>query len=319
MNIIETEDLTKKFGDLTAVDRLNISVDEGEIFGLVGPDGAGKTTTIRLLATILEITDGSANIDGFDVRRQSAEVRRRIGYMSQRFTLYADLTVIENLDFFADLHGVPTAERRTRTEQLLNFSRLAGFADRRAGQLSGGMQQKLALACTLIPSPKLIFLDEPTTGVDPVSRREFWRILTILHREGKTLFVTTPYMDEADRCTRVAFMDNGKISICDSPVNIKKRIGGELIEVHSSDERRALEILRPLPDFRRSYIYGDMVQVSVDKAVIAIPLIRELLENAGLAVDSIHQVPPSMENAFIRLAAKSEPRDSGGKSEKSND
>ncbi|OFW34462.1 MAG: multidrug ABC transporter ATP-binding protein, partial [Candidatus Aquicultor primus] len=228
-HIIETENLIVDFPGVRAVDGLNISVIEGEIFGLVGPDGAGKTTTIRALSTILKPTSGSIWLWGNDIVRDASAVRGRIGYMSQRFNLYGDLTVEENLRFFAELHGLSESERKSRTKELLRFARLEEFTGRQAEFLSGGMKQKLALACTLIYQPDILFLDEPTTGVDPVSRREFWAILSELRSRGLTLFVSTPYMDEAERCSTVAFMDAGKVRVSDSSKAIKGAFSGEVV------------------------------------------------------------------------------------------
>ncbi len=209
--------LRKTFNGLTAVDGIDLQVRRGEIFGLVGPDGAGKTTTMRLLAGLLDPDAGGARVAGFDVQRQTEAMKRQIGYMPQRFSLYGDLTVAENMRFFATIYQVPRAERLARQQRLLEFSRLEPFLKRQAQFLSGGMKQKLALACVLMHTPQVLFLDEPTTGVDPVSRRDFWKILYSLLQEGVTLFVSTPYMDEAERCTRVALMNRGRIIFCGTP------------------------------------------------------------------------------------------------------
>jgi len=312
MPVIESNNLTKIFGSLTAVDHINLSIGDKEIFGLVGPDGAGKTTTIRLLTTILDMSEGTAAIGGFDVQKEPASVRKLIGYMSQRFTLYADLTVKENLRFFAKLHQVPKNERDDRTNELLDFSRLRGFEERRAGRLSGGMQQKLALACTLIHRPKILFLDEPTTGVDPVSRREFWRILTELNKQGATLLVSTPYMDEAERCTRVAFMDNGRITVCDTPLNIKNNIGGLLLELDVDEPRKALAILRATPEFKTAYIFGELLQTAVENKEVSIRLVKNIMSDNQININSIKEVPMSMENAFLSLAGKGNNANAGG-------
>ena len=225
---IEAKELEKKFHNLTAVSALNLRIPKGEIFGLVGPDGAGKTTTLRMLSTAMEQTSGFAFISGLDVRKDEEKIRDKIGYMPQRFSLYGDLTVAENIDFFADLYQVPSAARQKRMEELLAFTNLAPFVNRRGAQLSGGMQKKLALACNLIHTPEILFLDEPTTGVDPISRREFWRILYGLR--GITILVTTPYMDEAERCNRVGLIREGKLLICDTPEQIKNKAGGKTLE-----------------------------------------------------------------------------------------
>lgn len=225
---VEAENLTKKFQDLTAVSGLNLKIRPGEIFGLVGPDGAGKTTTLRMLSTAMEQTSGDARVLGLDILKDEEKIRDRIGYMPQRFSLYGDLTVDENIEFFADLYDIPKDFRIRRKAELLKFTNLAHFTRRRGRNLSGGMQKKLALACNLIHTPELIFLDEPTTGVDPVSRREFWRMLYGL--SGVTILVTTPYMDEAERCSRVALIREGKLLICDTPSEIKRQTEARTLE-----------------------------------------------------------------------------------------
>ncbi len=217
---VEARELTKKFKELTAVDRLNISVNCGEIFGLVGPDGAGKTTTLRMLSTAMEQTSGDAYVLGLNVKKDEEKIRDKIGYLPQKFSLYPDLTVEENIDFYADIYQVRKEERAARKAQLLEFTNLTPFTGRRGGQLSGGMQKKLGLACNLIHTPEILFLDEPTTGVDPISRREFWRILYRLTEV--TIIVSTPYMDEAERCNRVGLIREGRLLICDTPAEIKK-------------------------------------------------------------------------------------------------
>ncbi len=230
MITIECANLTRKFDNTTAVDNLNLQIEEGEIFGLVGPDGAGKTTTMRLLTGILEPTAGDGWVYGKHIVKESEELKRNIAYMSQRFGLYEDLTVMENIDFYADIYGVPTQERPSRIEQLLAFSGLSAFKKRLARNLSGGMKQKLGLACALIHTPKVLFLDEPTNGVDPVSRRDFWQILYQLLKEKVTILFSTSYLDEAERCERVGLMHKGKFLKCDIPVTIKKQTNTESME-----------------------------------------------------------------------------------------
>jgi len=241
--VIETENLTKRFKKVTAVDRLNLDIERGEIFGLVGPDGAGKTTTFRLLTAIMNPTQGRATVAGYDTVKEAEEIKKLIGYMPQRFSLYGDLSVMENLHFFADIFEVRGTEREARIRTLLRFSRLEEFQGRRADHLSGGMQKKLALACTLVHKPEILFLDEPTTGVDPISRREFWDILSNLHLEGVTLLVSTPYMDEAERCSRVGLMFEGKMIVCDEPEKIKGLVRGEVIELRPQPLSKAWEII----------------------------------------------------------------------------
>ncbi len=228
--IIETRDLTKRFGTLTAVDHLNLAVGKGEIFGLVGPDGAGKTTTLRMLCGLMNPSEGSARVAGHDVVLQSQAVKDQIGYMAQRFGLYVDLTVQENMDFYADLFDITGAERQRLTVELLRMTRMEPFRDRQAGRLSGGMKQKLALMCTLLHRPQILFLDEPTNGVDPVSRRDFWAILYQLLKDGITIFMTTAYLDEAERCNRVGLMHKGKLIRCAPPDAMKRDTGTPTLE-----------------------------------------------------------------------------------------
>lgn len=298
---IEAHELVRRFKQTTAVDGLSLKVGRGEIFGLVGPDGAGKTTTIRMLCAIMDPTEGSARVAGFDTVSESEQIKRRIGYMAQRFNLYGDLSVSENLDFFADVFQVRGKERRERTERLLHFARLTEFRKRRAAKLSGGMQKKLALACTLIHEPEIIFLDEPTTGVDPVSRREFWEILTDLHVQGITIFVSTPYMDEAERCSRVGLMYAGKIIVCDTPDKIKSLVSGELVEVRTSDLRAAVRVVAGVEGVLEVQTYGDRLHVFVDNAAARQDSLLGALASAGIEISSLRQTRPGMEEAFISL------------------
>ncbi len=312
--VIETQNLTRRFKNVTAVDGLNLAVRQGEIFGLVGPDGAGKTTTIRMLCAIMDPTEGSARVAGFDTVAQSEQIKRRIGYMAQRFNLYGDLSVVENLDFFADVFQVRGRQRRERKERLLQFARLTEFRRRRAAHLSGGMQKKLALACTLIHQPEIIFLDEPTTGVDPVSRREFWDILTELHLQGITIFVSTPYMDEAERCSRVGLMYQGQIIVCDVPDRIKGLVTGDLLELRTSDPsglssagrslRRAEAVIAELDGVLEVQTYGDLLHVFVDSAARCQEPLLAVLQAAGIEAISLRQTRPRMEEAFISLVRK---------------
>jgi ABC-2 type transport system ATP-binding protein len=228
--IIEIRGLTRRFGDLTAVDHLDLTVGAGEIFGLVGPDGAGKTTTLRMLCGLVDPTEGSARVAGHDVVREPQAVKDRIGYMAQRFGLYQDLTVRENMDFYADLFGIFGDERATLSRQLLEMTRMAPFRDRQAGRLSGGMKQKLALMCTLLHRPQILFLDEPTNGVDPLSRRDFWAILYQLLKDGITVLMTTAYLDEAERCNRVGLMYKGRLIRCDAPEALEQAAGAGTLE-----------------------------------------------------------------------------------------
>jgi ABC-2 type transport system ATP-binding protein len=228
--IIQTHDLTRRFGELTAVDHLNLTIAAGEIFGLVGPDGAGKTTTLRMLCGLVNPTEGSAIIAGHDVVRETQSVKDQIGYMAQKFGLYLDLSVQENMDFYADLFGILGAERTELTARLLRMTRMDPFRERQAGRLSGGMKQKLALMCTLLHKPKILFLDEPTNGVDPVSRRDFWAILYQLLKDGITILMATAYLDEAERCNRVGLMHRGKLIRCDAPEALKRAASADNME-----------------------------------------------------------------------------------------
>ncbi len=301
---IVTEKLTRRFKGGVAVDGLDLTVRRGEIFGLVGPDGAGKTTTIRMLCAIMDPTEGRAQVAGLDTVREAEQIKRRIGYMAQRFNLYGDLSVAENLDFFADIFQVHGRERRERKERLLHFARLTEFRKRRAAQLSGGMQKKLALACTLIHQPEIIFLDEPTTGVDSVSRREFWDILTELHLQGVTIFVSTPYMDEAERCSRVGLIYRGRIIVCDTPERIKGLVAGDLLELRPTDLRRAGEMVAGLEGVLEVQAYGDLLHIFVDEATRRREALQVALAAAGIEVLSLRQTRPRMEDAFISLVRR---------------
>jgi len=242
--IIETRDLSKRFGDLVAVDHFTLTVPRGEIFGLVGPDGAGKTTTLRMLCGLMDPSEGSARVAGHDVVREPQAVKDRIGYMAQRFGLYGDLTVGENMTFYADLFGIAGKDRETLSAELLRMTRMEPFRDRQAGKLSGGMKQKLALMCTLLHKPEILFLDEPTNGVDPVSRRDFWAILYQLLKDGITIFMATAYLDEAERCNRVGLMHRGKLIRCDAPDVLRQATGAANLEGAFIQTIRGLEEVR---------------------------------------------------------------------------
>lgn len=302
--VIEANELTKKFGDVTAVDRASFRVEKGEIFGLVGPDGAGKSTLIRLLTTILSPSSGQTTVCGYDLARQPDKIRPRIGYMSEGFSLYGELTVVENLRFFADVHQVEAKIRQERIERLLSFSGLTEFQRRWAEHLSGGMQQKLALACTLIHEPEILFLDEPTTGVDPVSRIEFWRILTDIHTRGVTILVSTPYMDEAERCTRLVLMDKGKIILTSTPTEMEAKLEGELVELTVDSPRQAEKLLQRYPEAKMIEPYGELLQVTVDDAEWAMKQLPKKLKRDGVTVRGVRQIMPSMKNAFVWLMSK---------------
>jgi len=304
--IIETRDLTRDYKEIKAVVSLNVSIPSGELFGLVGPDGAGKTTTLRLLAGLLDISDGSATIAGFDLASQAEEIKSRIGYMAQQFSLYAELTVVENLLFFADLYDVDTSVLGERMNRLLAFAGLTDFKKRRADKLSGGMQKKLALACSLIHEPEILLLDEPTTGVDPISRREFWNILTELHLLGTTIVVSTPYMDEADRCSRVGLMFEGTMIMCDEPRQIKKAIEGDLIIIRPDDWQKAYKLVNTLRGIHEVQTYGGSLHMIVDDAQKRLPEIQKAFKKMNMSYKDARQAPIRMEEVFISLIKRME-------------
>jgi len=295
---IRTENLSRIFGTNTAVDRLNLTIEKGELFGLVGPDGAGKTTLLRLLTAILDPSSGNAWVGGRSILDEEEEIKERIGYMSQRFGLYEDLTVMENILFYADLYGVPKKERPSRIERLLGFSNLTPFKDRRAGNLSGGMKQKLGLACTLVHTPEILFLDEPTNGVDPVSRRDFWRILYDLLREGITTIISTSYLDEAERCTRVALFDKGRLLLVEKPDAMRRSFPYPMLEIWCDDSRRAGEITKRLEGVKHVSVYGDRIHVSLDREERGDAVVTAL-RNESIRVHDQRAAMPSIEDIFI--------------------
>ncbi|MFZ2196105.1 MAG: ABC transporter ATP-binding protein [Thermodesulfovibrionales bacterium] len=295
---IKTSNLKKMFGDTVAVDDLNLEIGRGELFGLVGPDGAGKTTTMRLLAAIMEPTSGDAWVAGHSIINEGERLKEKIGYMSQKFGLYEDLTVMENIIFYADLYEVPKKERPRRTERLLGFSNLTPFKNRLAGRLSGGMKQKLGLACALIHTPEVLFLDEPTNGVDPVSRRDFWKILYDLLNEGVTIFVSTAYLDEAERCTRICLMHKGKVLMDDNPAAIKKSLGIPMIEMWSDEARDAVGIIRGISGVQSVSLYGSKLHVAVSGSELVDEIIREA-GRSGIVIRGHREILPSIEDIFI--------------------
>jgi len=297
---IKTQGLKKKYGGLAVVDSLNLEIVKGEIYGLVGPDGAGKTTTLRMLATALVPDSGHAMVMGFDVVEAAEDVKLRIGYMPQRFTLYGDLTVSENIDFFADLYQVPPANAKKKKAELLKANNLEKFSNRLADELSGGMKKKLALACTLIHTPDVIILDEPTTGVDPLSRRELWRILYSLIPQV-TIVVSTPYMDEAERCSRVGLFFNGRVVISDSPINVIKSFRRELLEIKCANMREVRKIVAALPGTLDVEIFGDSLHAHVDFAEKAKIPIEAAASAGGFVIDSMQKISPKMEDVFISI------------------
>ncbi|MBI3194462.1 MAG: ABC transporter ATP-binding protein, partial [Ignavibacteriae bacterium] len=258
-SVLEIVNLTKSYGEVVAVNEINFSVQKGEMFGIVGPDGAGKTTLFRMLCGIIPPTSGTATVLHHDLIKETKKIKVQIGYLSQRFTLYGDLTVDENIEFFAEIHEVNNYQ--PRREELLEFTRLTPFRQRLAEHLSGGMKQKLALACTLIHQPKIIFLDEPTTGVDPVSRRDFWKILSSLLKQNITIVMSTPYLDEAERCSRIALMNEGNVLVVDTPQNAKQLMRGEVLELVCDNIRAASDVLKNLLPGNAVQTFGDRLHV----------------------------------------------------------
>jgi len=296
---ILAEGLTKSFPGVRAVDGLNFDVRAGEIFGLVGPDGAGKTTTLRMLAGIMPMDAGKARVAGFDVTRDPEGAKQGLSYMPQRFGLYEDLTVDENIRFYADLFGVRRAERAERSAQLLEAAGMSEFRSRLAGKLSGGMKQKLGLVCALIHKPKVILIDEPTTGVDPVSRRDFWRILYELAAEGVAILTSTAYLDEAERCHRVLLLHQGKVLFCDTPENLKAGFGRGVLSITAPEPRLLRSELDGAKGISSLMLTGDGIHVVVDDAARRTPEFEARLKRANIPFDAIQHVEPSIEDLFV--------------------
>ena len=301
---IKTENLTKRFGDIVAVDSLNLVVARGELFGLIGPDGAGKTTTMRMLTAVMEPTAGDAWVMERHTVREAEAIKDEIGYMSQRFGLYPDLTVLENIHFYADIYGVSKKGRNEKIESLLAFSNLTPFSKRLAGKLSGGMKQKLGLACALVHTPKVLFLDEPTNGVDPVSRRDFWRILYQLLTEGVTIFVATAYLDEADRCNRVGLIHKGRLLACDTPDILRELMEGSILEIRSGDLRKSARLLRDAIPSTTVGLFGDRLHMVTDAPEKGRELVAAILKKNGLELIGIKEIEPSLEDVFVSVLSE---------------
>ena len=291
--------LAKQFGQVRAVDGLSFEVKPSEIFGLVGPDGAGKTTTMRMLAGVLVPDSGTATVAGFDVGRDPESAKHHLSYMPQRFGLYEDLTIDENIRFYADLFGVRKAERESRGANLLKAAGLAEFRGRLAGKLSGGMKQKLGLICALIHRPKVVLLDEPTNGVDPVSRRDFWAILYSLLDEGVAILASTSYLDEAERCHRVGLIHQGKMLFCDTPPELKRKFPGVVLSLRTPAAGDAMHALATVPGVRSSVLVGDSIHVFVQDGEERPAQVRAELEKRGIQVDVIEPMTPSIEDLFV--------------------
>jgi ABC-2 type transport system ATP-binding protein len=298
---IQTHQLTKTFGSLIAVNQLNLEVKAGEIFGLVGPDASGKTTTLRMLCGILQPNEGEAMVAGCDIRRDTDALKEKVGYLPQRFGLYGDLTVSENIHFYADLYQVPRKVRDERIRRLLRFANLEPFGMRRAQDLSGGMKQKLGLICALIHTPQLLLLDEPTTGVDPISRRDFWIILYELLKQGVTILFSTSYLDEAERCSRIGLIYQGELLVSDTPGAVKGKIRGTILELRTEDDRRGMKVLQGITLPWRPVLSGDKIHIFVDDVPVAERTIREALRARGVKVLNLLAVRPTLENAFVAM------------------
>ncbi len=296
---IHTAGLAKRYGTTAALRDVTLDVRSGELFGLVGPDGAGKTTFLRLLACLLTPSGGHATIDGIDIASDAAAVQSRIGYMSQRFSLSETLTVLENLLYVAEVWGVGAGDRRKRIARLLEFSRLGPFQDRLTRNLSGGMKQKLALAACLIHQPRILLLDEPTIGVDPLSRRDFWLILNDLLQEGSTILLSTPYMDEAERCGRVAFLLDGRIIACGSPAELKRELGIAVLDLRTPRPRDAERALRRLSGLEDTVLFGDRLHVTLPRARLAPAAVVERIRSTGIDVEDWRIAEPSLEDVFL--------------------
>jgi ABC-2 type transport system ATP-binding protein len=309
---IVAQNLSRSFGERAAIDALTFTVGRGELFGLLGPDGAGKTTTLRMLAGVLRPSGGDAWINGKSVAKDPEAVKHEIAYMPQRFGLYTDLTVIENIHFYADLYLVPVVERPARLERLFAFSNLGSFQDRLAGNLSGGMKQKLGLCCALIHHPSVLLLDEPTFGVDPVSRRDLWMIIHEMVGQGTTVLVSTSYMDEAERFDRLALLDDGCLLALETPDALRDGMDAEIVSVTVEEVRRAADASLSITGVRHVAIFGDSLHLTVPSAIEAIPLIRDVLGKLGFEVLDARVIDPGMEDVFIAYTAHRGDRDTSG-------
>jgi ABC-2 type transport system ATP-binding protein len=302
MAVVVAENLSRSFGTVKALDGLNFSVEAGEIFGLMGPDGAGKTTCLRILCGLMRPTSGKAVVLGSDVGRDPERIKDQIGYMAQPAKLYEDLTVKENIDLYADLYQVPRDRYEQRMKRLLDFSGLAPFTGRLFRNLSGGMKQKVGLSCALIHTPKVLFLDEPTNGVDPVSRRDFWKILYELHREGVTIVVASTYLDEADRCHRVALFDRGMVRLVMEPLALRSQVKEHLFDLRTPERRKALKILKGSPGVLRSSLFGAGIHFSLLEGA-DLTDIEKALASGGLAPVHLEPIQPSLEDVYLALVS----------------
>lgn len=299
-NAVETAALTREFGDFTAVDHVDFYIPKGEIFGLLGPNGAGKTTTIRMLCGIISPTAGDATVLGFDIRKESKAIKKNIGYMSQRFSLYNDLTAIENIDFYASIYGINNADKKNRIQDLIDQSGLRGYENELTRNLSGAWRQRLALACAIAHNPPMLFLDEPTAGVDPVSRREFWDLIYEMAGQGVSVMATTHYMDEAEYCNKIGMMYKGKIVAIASPDTMKNDQEGILVQFSMPDPLKGEEIAEQVPGVIGAALHGVRLHVSMENEAV-IPVLRAAFDQAQLIIDDFEVILPSLEDVFINM------------------
>jgi ABC-2 type transport system ATP-binding protein len=302
---VETDELTRRFGDFVAVDRVTLRVEPGEVFGFLGPNGSGKTTTIRMLCGLIAPSGGAGRVLGFDIGRESEAIKARIGYMSQKFSLYPDLRVRENLGFYADVYGVPRRERAARTAELVAMAGLSGREGELTANLSGGWKQRLALACAIVHRPQMLFLDEPTGGVDPEARRAFWELIYALAQQGVTVFVTTHYMDEAEHCNRIGLMYGGRLVALDTPAALKAgTIDGEVLEIEGAPQDRARDVVAALPGVREVAPHGARLHAIVDDAALRAAEVTAALQGAGVEGVWANQIDPSLEDVFVTLVGR---------------
>jgi ABC-2 type transport system ATP-binding protein len=298
--MLEILNLQKRFGSLVAIDNLSLTVEKGEMVGLVGPDGAGKTTLMRILSAILAPTSGSAKVAGFDIIKDAEKLKEKIGYMPQRFGLYEDLTVEENLDFFSELYQLPKKKKEEKYKEVFKFSQLEPFKDFLAGNLSGGMKQKLALSCVLLHTPEVLLLDEPTRGVDPLSRRDFWRILFEQQKSGMTIFISTSYMDEAERCQKISFLDKGRLIAYQTPIKLKKIMDRILYEMSCTKPREAKSVLEKEEDIFGVSLFGQKMHFTLKDEKL-LENINSKLKDMDIQIFSLNEIKPSLEDIFIFL------------------